>query len=240
MPIYTQESLQTEQLPWVEIDDFELFHLNRIMVLNDHSIDETPTGHVPHWGYYQDRPLPSSRRIKPTRPKDRIVVISGEVQVVSESGRFTLNKRDYFDVPASGVTLTNTGESLAELARVEGHWDRTIRSEICMFQPANPCDMHYHDGDEYWVVFRGHFNIDYNGLKIPTGPGELLAFGKGYEHGLMETGEVMNAIVLAMPLEDQMRDGHLTRERQGDPVPGREVPESVWESLAERSLTPVA
>jgi uncharacterized cupin superfamily protein len=240
MPIYTQEALQTERLPWVEIDDFEFFHLGRIMVLNDHSVDQTPGGHVPYWGYYQDRPLPSSRRIEPTRPKDRIIVISGEVQVVSEHGRFTLHKRDYYDVPPGGATLTNSGESMAELARVQGHWPHTIRCEICMFQPGNPCDLHYHDGDEYWAVFRGHFNIDYNGLRIPTGPGELLAFGKGYEHGLMEIDEVMQAIVFAMPLEDAQRDGHLNRERNGDPVPGREVPAEVFDELAERAATAVS
>ncbi|HEX3690138.1 MAG TPA: cupin domain-containing protein [Solirubrobacteraceae bacterium] len=231
MPIYTPDTLQTDRLPWVDVDDFEFFHLGRIMVLNDHSVDETPDGHVPYWGYYQERPLPSSRRIEPTRPKDRIVVISGEVQIQSELGRFTLHKRDYYDVPPSGATITNSGESMAELARVEGHWDHTIRSEICMFQPGNPCDMHYHDGDEYWIVFRGHFNIDYHGLKVPTKPGELLCFGKGYEHGLMEIDEVMQAIVLAMPLEDRERDGHLNRERNGDPVPGRDIPDSVFERL---------
>jgi mannose-6-phosphate isomerase-like protein (cupin superfamily) len=233
MPIYTRESLQTDRLPWVEVDDFELFHLGRVMVMNDHSINATPDGHVPYWGYYQDTPLPAARRIEPKHAKDRIVVISGEVQVESEHGRFQLHKRDYYDVPASGATLTNTGSSMAELARIEGHWDHTIRSEICMFQPGNPCDYHYHDGDEYWVVFRGHFNIDYEGLKVPTKPGELLAFGKGYEHGLLEPEDVMQGIVLAMPLEDRRRDGHLNRERNGNPVPGREVPDAVWDELRE-------
>jgi quercetin dioxygenase-like cupin family protein len=235
MPIYTRESLQTDRLPWVEIDDFEFFHLGRVMVMNDHVITAAPDGHVPYWGYYQDRPLPHSRRIEPARPKDRIVVISGEVQVQSEHGRFTLHKRDYYDVPPSGATITNSGESMAELARIEGHWDHTIRSEICMFQPGNPCDYHYHDGDEYWVVFRGHFNIDYHGLEAPVVPGQLLAFGKGYEHGLLGPEEVMQGIVMAMPLEGRKRDGHLNRERNGDPVPGREVPESVFEQLRDKS-----
>ncbi|HEY2655656.1 MAG TPA: hypothetical protein VGI55_07690 [Solirubrobacteraceae bacterium] len=235
MPIYTRGSLQTDRLPWVEIEDFEFFHLGRVMVMNDHSIAATPGGHVPYWGYYQDRPLPALRRIDPTRPKDRIVVISGEVQVQSEHGRFTLDKRDFYDIPASGATITNTGESMAELARIEGHWDHTIRSEICMFRPGNPCDYHYHDGDEYWVVFRGHFNIDYHGLKASVQPGQLLAFGKGYEHGLLDPEEVMQAIVLAMPLEDRKRDGHLNRERNGDPIPGRTIPESVFKQLREQA-----
>jgi mannose-6-phosphate isomerase-like protein (cupin superfamily) len=238
MPIYTRESLQSERLPWVEVDDFEFFHLGRVMVMNDHSVAPREDGYVSYWGYYQDKPLPFTRRIEPTRPKDRVVVISGQVQVESEHGRFTMHKRDYYDVPRGGATLTNNGSSAAELARIEGHWDHTIRSEICMFQPGNPCDYHYHDGDEYWAVFRGHFDIDYHGLKIPTRPGELLAFGKGYEHGLLDPEDVMQAIVLAMPPQGRERDGHLNRERDGAPTPDRDIPESVWESLRERAGEP--
>jgi quercetin dioxygenase-like cupin family protein len=236
MPIYTSETLQTDRLPWVEVDDFEFFHLGRVMVMNDHSVATDDGGHVPYWGFYQDNPVPSSRRIEPTTPKDRIVVISGEVKVESEHGRVTLHKRDFYDLPQSGATISNTGSSMAELARIQGHWSHTIRSEICMFEPGRPCDYHYHDGDEYWAVFRGNFNIDYEGGKYRTRPGDLLAFGKGYEHGLLDPEETMQAIVLAMPLEDRKRDGHLSRERHGDPVHGREVPDSVFEGM--RGLEP--
>lgn len=231
MPIYTRETLRTDRLPWIEIDDFEFFVLGRVMVNNGHATAPTGDGHTPYWGYYQDRPLPASRRITPEHPKDRVVVIGGQVQVESEHGRFTLNKRDYYDVPASGATLSNAGSSMAEVARVQGHWDHTIRSEICLFQPGNPCDYHYHDGDEHWIVFRGHFTLDYHGLKVPMRPGMMMAAGKGYEHGVLDPEEQFQAIVLAMPLEDRRRDGHLNRERNGGPTPGREVPDAVWAQL---------
>lgn len=231
MPIYTRETLAKYRLPWVEIDDFEFFSLGRVMVSNGHSTQTTEDGHRPYWGYYQDRPLPSSCEITPSRPKDRIVVISGEVQVESEHGRFRLHKRDYYDLPASGARLSNIGTSVAELGRVQGHWDKTIRSEICFFQPENPCDYHYHDGDEYWAVFRGHFTLDYNGLKVPMRPGMLLAAGMGYEHGATAPEEAFSALVLAMPLEGRQRDGHLNRANDGTPTPNRDVPESVYEQL---------
>jgi mannose-6-phosphate isomerase-like protein (cupin superfamily) len=242
MPIYTRETLQTEKLPWVEIDDFETFSLGRVMVLNNHSVEPRSDGSLPYWGYYQDSPLPSSRRIEKTHPKQRITVLSGDVQAESSAGRVTLHKRDYFDIPDEGATLTNVGTSMAEVGHVLGHWKGTIRNEICMFQPGNPCDYHYHDGDEYWVIFRGHFTLDYNGRKVPVGPGTLMAAGKGYEHGALDPEETMNGIVMAMPLEDQERDGHLNRENNGEPVPGREIPDSVWADLDARSTnaTPVS
>jgi quercetin dioxygenase-like cupin family protein len=235
MPIFTRETLQSEKLPWVEIDDFEFIHLGRTMVMNNHSVAPDAGGHVAYWGYYQERPLEASVRIDPTTPKDRITVVSGQVEVQSEHGRFTLHKRDYYDVPASGATVTNSGQSMAELVRVKGHWDHTVRNEICMFRPGNPCDYHYHDGDEYWVIFRGHFTLDYNGMRIPVGPGDLLAAGKGIPHGALNPEEAMNAVVMAMPLEDAERDGHLNHKNQGEPTIGREVPQHLWDELRERS-----
>ena len=143
---------------------------------------------------------------------------------------------------ARGAVIATSSREYILTARAMGATDRRIiLREILpniMFQPGNPCDYHYHDGDEYWVVFRGHFDIDYHGLKVPTEPGQLLAFGKGYEHGLLDPTEAMNAIVLAMPLEDRQRDGHLNRERNGDPVPGRDIPESVWDGLREQAAEP--
>lgn len=240
MPIYTRETLQTEKLPWVEIDDFETIHLGRVMVMNNHSVAPDENGHVGYWGYYQDRPLPSSVTIVPEHPKDRITVVSGQVEVVTEAGRVTLHKRDYVDIPASGATITNSGQSMVEMVRVMGHWDHTIRNEICMFRPGNPCDYHYHDGDEYWVIFRGHITLDYNGMRVPVKPGHLLAAGKGIPHGALDPEEVMNGIVMAMPLDAPARDGHLNHRNQGEPTIGRDVPQKVWDDLAERSTGEVA
>lgn len=236
MPIYTRETLQSSRLPWVEIDDFEFIHLGRVMVMNNHTVEPDQNGHVAYWGYYQDSPLPSSVRLEPTTPQDRITVVSGQVQVETEDGRVTLNKRDYFDIPPTGATVTNSGQSMVELVRIMGHWDHTVRNEICMFRPGNPCDYHYHDGDEYWLVFRGNFTLDYNGMRIPVGPGDLLAAGKGIPHGALQPEQVMNAIVMAMPLEDAKRDGHLNHQNQGEPSIGRDVPQSVWDDLRLRSV----
>jgi mannose-6-phosphate isomerase-like protein (cupin superfamily) len=232
MPIYTKETLAKERLPWVEIEDFDTFVLGRVpMQRRQHATEADSTGFKPYWGTYSQQPLPYEKHIEPTREKDRIIVLGGSVQVECESGRFTLQKRDYFEIPESGAKITNNGPVIAEVGRVEGHWDHTIRGEICLFQPETPCDYHYHDGDEYWVVFRGHFTLDYNGIKVPMKPGMMMAAGKGFEHGSLNPEEQFQAMVLAMPLEGELRDGHLNQEMHGAPTPGREVPASVWEDL---------
>ncbi len=48
----------------------------------------------------------------------------------------------------------------------------------------------------------------------------------GFEHGSVSPEEHLEAVVLAMQLEGQKRDGHLNREMHGAPVKNRNVPES--------------
>ena len=120
--------------------------------------------------------------------------------------------------------MTNVGTSTAELARIGGHWASVIRTEICLFRPDRPCDYHYHDGDEYWFVFRGHFTLNYDDREYAMRPGLMLAAGMGYEHGSLHPEEQFEAVVFATKLEGERRDGHLTRERHGTPVRNRDVP----------------
>ena len=107
------------------------------------------------------------------------MVIDGEVSVESELGRFTLKRRDFVEIPPSGARVTNIGTSTAELARVAGHWTSVIRNEICLFRPDRPCDYHFHDGDEYWMVFRGHFTLNYDGHEYAMRAGPDARGGHG-------------------------------------------------------------
>ena len=122
---------------------------------------------------------------------------------------------------------------MAELARVEGHWDHTVRSEICMFQPGNPCDYHYHDGDEYWVVFRGHFNLDYHVSSALRDLASCWPSARATSTALLHPEDVMQAIVLRTPPEGPRRaTATSTGSATATPIPDRDIPESVWKAFA--------
>jgi mannose-6-phosphate isomerase-like protein (cupin superfamily) len=242
MPIYTRETLKADKLPWVDIDDFEFFCLGRAPA-NARQTPPAPAnangnGHTPYWGTASQAPEPFTRELKPTSPRERLVVLHGEVTVESELGRFTLKRRDFVDVPQSGMKVTNAGNSSAELARIAGRWKQVIRNEICLFRPDRPCDYHYHDSDEYWMVFRGHFTLNYDGNDYDLRPGLMLAAGMGFEHGSLNPEEHFEAVVMATQLEGQKRDGHLVRDLHGDPVKNREVPDAAMQAF--RKKVPVA
>jgi mannose-6-phosphate isomerase-like protein (cupin superfamily) len=229
MPIYTRETLRTDRLPWVDIDDFEFIVLGRPPGQGTPAAAQAANGHAAFWGTPAD---PHVATFNPTTPRERIVVIDGEVQVECEIGRFHLTRRDFFEVPHTGARVTNVGTSTAEVARIAGHWTQVIRNEICLFRPDRPCDYHFHDGDEYWMVFRGHFTLNYDGREYKMRPGLMLAAGMGFEHGSTQPEEHFEAVVMAMQLEGRRRDGHLLRDRDGAPVKNRVVPESALHAHA--------
>jgi mannose-6-phosphate isomerase-like protein (cupin superfamily) len=203
MPIYTRETLKTDKLPWVDIDDYEFIYLAR-------STQAT-------------RRDPVERQITPTSPKERLVVLVGGAVVESAIGRVTLRRRDWIDVPPTGAKVTNMSNSTVELLRIAGTWREAIRTEIFQFRPDRPLEMHYHDGDEYWFVFRGNFTLQYDDREYPMQPGMMLAAGMGFEHGATHPEQHFEGVGFATQLEGQGRDGHLVREEHGAPVRNREV-----------------
>ena len=227
MPVLTRDELHANKLPWMEIDDFEFFVLGRTPGHARPAAQPAGNGHTPFWGTYQLTPDATFRDLKPTTPRQRLVVLHGDVQFESENGRHSMQRRDFVEVPQSGGRVTNVGTSSAELALVSGRWTQVIRNEICLFRPDKPCDYHYHDGDEYWFVFRGHFTLNYDGNEYEMKPGLMLAAGMGWEHGSIAPEEHFEGVVLAMGLSGQKRDGHQNRDMHGTPTKNREVPEAL-------------
>lgn len=197
MPIYQRETLSTSK-PWVDVEDFEFIPLDRL--------DQT-------------------REFIPTHAKEHIVCLGGEVIVESERGRVTLRKRDWVDIPPSGAKVTSTqytnltGNS--EILWMAGKWPESRYIALFRFYPGRPLEMHYHDNDEYWFVYRGHFSVNYNGEEIDVRPGDLLAIGMGDEHGVLDPPETFEGVGFTPRLEGQKRFGHLHREEHGEPVPMR-------------------
>jgi hypothetical protein len=51
MPVYSRDTLKSEKLPWVDIDDFEFFYFNRPTATPAHvTAAAQAAGHTPVWG----------------------------------------------------------------------------------------------------------------------------------------------------------------------------------------------
>jgi mannose-6-phosphate isomerase-like protein (cupin superfamily) len=218
---------------WVDIDDIEFFALGNSDRIADGE-EPTPTSFPDpieqgEACLHEAHDIAIARRLKPTTPQERIVVLSGEAIFESESSRVTVKRAQWIDVPQSGA-LVRSGmvpgpeghRPQVEIARIAGHWSEALRTAIFRFGPGRPCEYHYHDGDEYWFIFRGHLTMHLDGVDHEMAPGSVLAAGFGEEHGVLDPQETFEGVGFATQLEGQLRDGHLWRSVHGTPDPIRQ------------------
>jgi mannose-6-phosphate isomerase-like protein (cupin superfamily) len=235
MPVYPdRDALRRRPASdaWVDVDDVEIFSLGNSDRIADGE-EPAPTSfpdptEAAEACLHEAHDIAIARRLAPATPKERIVVLSGEAVFESHSSRVTLKRAQWIDVPATGAVIRSAmipgpegHRPQVEVARIAGHWDEALRTAIFRFGPGRPCDYHYHDGDEYWFVFRGRFTMHIDGEDFEMGPGSILAAGFGEEHGVLNPQETFEGVGFATQLEGERRDGHLWRAVHGPPEPIR-------------------
>jgi D-threo-aldose 1-dehydrogenase len=177
--------------------------------------DETPPDEITYWGEWPYHE--SELTIAKTYPRERIVVAAGSARLIADGEERVLNPRDFVDVPDEGVTLGAT-EDAAELLWVAGDWQDILRCGPFQFVPGGGCEVHYHDGDEYWFINRGHVTLYDDGQTVALRPGQMFAARRGVEHGVPQPEEIFEGVGIAMGLDAPHRDGHLVRSLHGPPA----------------------
>ncbi len=72
-------------------------------------------------------------------------------------------------------------------------------------------DRHYHDCDEYWLVYRGRARIFSEGVEYDVGPGDIVCTQAGEEHDVLAVAEDLEAFFWEDRLPDGGVRGHLHR-----------------------------
>lgn len=205
MAHYTPKQL-IDRDPWVEISDFEIFTLDQA---------------------YDDQGI---RKFEKSAEREVIVALGSEVIFESSQGRATLKRRDWLEIPAGGcavssmrsVTTPHYASSTyypAEVMRIAGTWDFINHISIFQFRVDRPLPVHYHDFNEYWLLFRGHPLATHDSDEIQLDPGVMLATRVGHEHGIAQPLETVEGVGLQTRPVGRKRQGHLHRETDGIPVP---------------------
>jgi mannose-6-phosphate isomerase-like protein (cupin superfamily) len=234
--------LRARKADWIDIDDYEIFILggSDIVATGDETPEPIPDPVTDGQGVMKfNAKRPGGRILKPKYPKERIVVLSGRVTYENAGSRVLIERLGFMDIPPEGAVIRNaqaqwngkntgTGgvftsgnRTHTEVLRIAGHWKQSDWMGLFSFGPNAPCDVHYHDADEYWFVHRGHYKILVDGVEEDMGPGTFLAAGMGIEHGVANPTEVFEGIGFGTQLEGQKRPGHLWRAVHGTPVPTR-------------------
>lgn len=88
-------------------------------------------------------------------------------------------------------------------------------------------DCHYHDCDEYWLVYKGKARVASEGVEAYAMPGDIVCTRAGDEHDVLEVYEDFEAFYFEDSTPESGKTGHLHRSAQkaeAHPVPARPLP----------------
>jgi mannose-6-phosphate isomerase-like protein (cupin superfamily) len=89
-------------------------------------------------------------------------------------------------------------------------------------------DRHYHDCNEYWLIFKGEALVLSEGRKFIVKPGDIVCTKAGDEHDVMEVYSDLEAFWFEDTTPPGGRVGHLHRDEEaakGHDVKARPKPE---------------
>ena len=87
------------------------------------------------------------------------------------------------------------------------------------YPKTNGIDRHYHDCDEYWIVYEGRGRAVSEGRFYDVAPGDCVATGMGHHHDFPVDYEPFKAVYFETDLEGQKRKSHLWEYRHGKAHP---------------------
>ncbi|MBM3501779.1 MAG: hypothetical protein FJX74_24250 [Armatimonadetes bacterium] len=90
------------------------------------------------------------------------------------------------------------------------------------YEKRTPFDNHYHDYDEYWIVFEGRGLAVSEGQAYEIGVGDCVATGMGFHHDLPRVHEPLRGVYFETTLEGRKRLGHLWNHTHGEAQPKAE------------------
>ncbi|MBN1300188.1 MAG: hypothetical protein JW995_03145 [Melioribacteraceae bacterium] len=160
--------------------------------------------------------------------KEILFICEGNVDLLFQGNKFKLQQSDITDV------IENTGEysikTLLEntiVVRISGCWGddcgtRGIFSIRNSDFPQNIGDMtdyeqerktnfdnHYHDCDEYWVIYAGSGKIATEGTIYEIASGTCVATRAGEKHDIVDVYEEIKGVYFESTLIGKKRTGHL-------------------------------
>lgn len=121
------------------------------------------------------------------------------------------------------------------LVRMCGHWGDDIggsglfsvekvahpveKGDPTHYEKETGIDQHYHDCDEYWIIYEGRGTAMSEGKFYDVQPGDCLAIGMGWHHDFPKVQESVKAVYFETTMEGQKRRGHLWNHTHGRAQP---------------------
>lgn len=105
------------------------------------------------------------------------------------------------------------------LFKVENCAEPADKGDQVDYEKHTNLDSHYHDCDEYWIVFAGRATAVSEGEVYAVEAGDCLATGMGFHHDMPIADEPVRAVYFETTLEGKKRRGHLWDHTHGRAQP---------------------
>ena len=106
-------------------------------------------------------------------------------------------------------------------------WCDVTSAGVFRVAPGGGFDCHYHDCDEYWLVYKGKARVMSEGVEYYVRPGDIVCTQAGAEHDVVAVYEGLEAFYFEAATPEGGRTGHLHRDAskaQRHVVPGLPLP----------------
>ncbi len=101
------------------------------------------------------------------------------------------------------------------LFRVENCAAAVDKGDAVNYEKCTHFDSHYHDCDEYWILYEGRATAISEGKTYGVQAGDCLATGMGFHHDMPVVDEAVRAVYFETTLEGKKRRGHLWDHTHG-------------------------
>ena len=169
--------------------------------------------------------------------KEKLIVGAGDCRIASAGGVGEVaTKGANLDLTEAGGTFRVTEVNRATiLIRMCGHWgdrlggsglftgvritDPQDKGDPVAYPKQTNFDSHYHDCDEYWILFKGHGEVVTEGKSFDVRDGDCVATGMGYHHDMPVVHVTIRAVYFETSMAGQKRRGHLWDHTHGEAQP---------------------
>ena len=101
-------------------------------------------------------------------------------------------------------------------------WSDVTSAGTFRVEPNGRFDRHFHDCDEYWLVFSGRARVLVGAQTYAVGPGDIVCTPTGTEHDVVAVAETLEAFWFEARTPPGGRVGHL--HRTPEDAEGHDVP----------------
>jgi mannose-6-phosphate isomerase-like protein (cupin superfamily) len=158
--------------------------------------------------------------------KEKLIVGNGACRIRFEGQEIAAQERANLDLTANtGQFTVDAVEGSTTLIRMCGDWEQELggsgiftgetsaepqdKGDVINYEKTTNFDNHFHDCDEYWIVFQGNALVYTEGKPYRVGIGDCVATGMGHHHDMSQVYAPVRAIYFETTMAGQKRRGHL-------------------------------